>query len=105
METNVQIDRPQQQLTPLPQGSNPTQSTLEPGPRQQPAVEPSNEAEQWKIATETLRKMLEENGGIVSSKTLSPELEKRGIKGREMNTKLKLFNFDDPDPELHRPDF
>jgi hypothetical protein len=22
-----------------------------------------------------------------------------------MNTKLKLFNFDDPDPELHRPDF
>ena len=105
METKAQTERPLQQLTPLASGSNPTQPTLDPAPEHLPAVEPTNETEQCKMATETLLQLLEENGGIVSSKTLIPELEKRVIKAREMNTKLKLFNFDEPEPELPRPNF
>jgi len=50
--------------------------------------------------------MLDENRGTVSSILLCRELENQKIgNAREMNTKLRFFNFDDPPPDLPRPTF
>jgi hypothetical protein len=50
--------------------------------------------------------MLEASDGVVSSKALRPVLADRGIRdARHAITRLKLFNFDDPQAELATPDF
>ncbi len=51
--------------------------------------------------------MLDESvNGIVSSRALRPELEKLGIENvSEINTKLKLFDFDNPPPGVAEPSF
>lgn len=70
------------------------------------AADITNELEQWKVATETLRKLLAVSSGVVSSKALCRELEKCGIANtQQMNTKLKLFKFDDPESEPLLPSF
>jgi len=63
-----------------------------------------SELEEWQIATEALREMLDTSDGIVSSRALRPELERRGVvSATKMVTKLKLFNSDDPKTELTAP--
>jgi hypothetical protein len=71
-----------------------------------PEPERTIDTKEWETATETLREMLETNGGIVSFKALRPELEKRGVaNAKELCLKLKLFNFDDSQADLPQPSF
>jgi len=74
-------------------------------PDMSPAVLPVCERQQWEIAINTLGEQLEQNGAV-SSKALRPILEKNGVvDARQMITRLKLFNFDEPGEGVSIPDF
>ena len=50
--------------------------------------------------------MLKTSNGVVSSRTLRPRLDERGVaNARKVCIRLKLFNFDDPEPDFPRPNF
>lgn len=71
-----------------------------------PESDEPSEIEQWTISIETLQEMLETSDGIVSSRTLRPKLDQRGIvNAREVCVRLKLFDFENPEPDFPRPNF
>jgi hypothetical protein len=97
---NVMDDLAQQEYPPdWPSPTGPS-GPIETGSTSPPATEP------WQIATDTLREMLEQSDGVVSSRALRARLERRGVENaREMVVKLKLFNFQDSETDLPRPEF
>ena len=71
-----------------------------------PHPETMDAQEQWRIATETLQYMLDRSEGIVSSRALRPELERRGVEeARELVIRLKLYDFESSAPEYPTPPF
>lgn len=69
-------------------------------------TEPVSCDEDWEVALRVLERMLKSHDGIVSSRALRKELERKGVEGaRDLAVKLKLYDFESADSGAPRPDF